>query len=85
MASLLDRITMAQMNYDGLNRVVQRTQPAPPLAKMTPLKALKPSLRDARIASASINDQELLKQNDKVGIQNRKKNQTPKIMTKLET
>jgi len=84
MASLLDRITMAQMNYDGLNRVVQRTQPAPPLAKMTPLKALKPSLLSARIASASINDQELLKQNDKVGIQNRKKNQTPKIMTKLE-
>ena len=84
MASLLDRITMAQMNYDELNRVVQRTQPAPPLAKMTPLNALKPSLLSARIASASINDQELLKQNDKVGIQNRKKNQTPKIMTKLE-
>jgi hypothetical protein len=75
---------MAQMTYDGLNHVVQKTQPAPPLAKMTPLKALKPSRLSSKIASASINDQELLKQNDKVGIQNRKKSQTPKIMTKLE-
>lgn len=84
MSSLLDRITMAQMTYDGLNQVVQKTQPAPPLAKMTPLKALKPSRLSSKIASASINDQELLKQNDKVGIQNRKKSQTPKVMTKLE-
>ena len=84
MSSLLDRITMAQMTYDGLNQVVQKTQPAPPLAKMTPLKALKPSILSAKIASASINDQELLRQNDKVGIQNRRKSQTPKVMTKVE-
>ena len=64
MSSLLDRITMAQMTYDGLNQVVQKTQPAPPLAKMTPLKALKPSRLSSKIASASINDQELLKQNE---------------------
>ena len=84
MSSLLDRITMAQMTYDGLNQVVQKTQPAPPLAKMTPLKALKPSRLSSKIASASINDQELLKQNDKIGIQNRRKSQTPKVMTRLE-
>ena len=84
MSSLLDRITMAQMTYDGLNRVIDKTQPAPPLAKMTPLKALKPSFLSAKIASASINDQELLRQNDKVGIQNRRKSQTPKVMTKVE-
>jgi hypothetical protein len=84
MSSFLDRITRAQMTYDGLNRVIDKTQPAPPLAKMTPLKALKPSYLSAKIASASINDQELLRQNDKVGVMNRKKSQTPKIMTKLE-
>jgi len=84
MSSLLDRITMAQMSYDGLNNIVQKTQKAPSLVKRQPIRALKPSFLASKIASNSINDQELLLQNDNVGKQNRKRNQTPKIMTKLE-
>ena len=84
MPSLLDKQTRASNETNKLNLIIDKTQLAPPLAKRTPLKVLKPSLQDSRIASSSINDYELLLQNDKVGIRNRKKSQTPKIMTKLE-
>ena len=84
MPSLLDRQTRASQETNQLNRIIDKTQLAPPLAKRTPLKALKPSLQDSRIASSSMNDNELLLQNDKVGIRNRRRSQVPKIMTKLE-
>ena len=84
MSSLLDRITMAQMKTDGLDNIVQKTQKAPSLVKRQPVRALKPSFLSSKIASKSLNDQELLLQNDNIGKQNRRRSQTPKIMTRLE-
>jgi len=82
--SLLDRQTANALSYEKQQARIQLTQPAPPLAKVSPVKRIQPGKFQSRIASYSIGDQELLLQNDKIGKQNRRKNQVPKIMTKVE-
>jgi hypothetical protein len=82
--SLLDKITNASLNYQRLMKNIDQTQRAPYLARVDAPKRIKPDKLTSRITSYDLNDQELLLQNQKIGIANRKIRQTPKIMTKLE-
>jgi hypothetical protein len=82
--SLLDRQTAKAISYEKQQARIQLSQPAPPLAKVSPLKKIQPGVLQSKIASYSIGDQELLLQNDKIGKINRRRNQVPKVLSKVE-
>jgi hypothetical protein len=82
--SLLDRITSASLENQRLNLIIDKTQPAPPTIHVTKPKRIKPDLLTSKIVTKDLNDQELLLQNDKIGKISRRRNQVPKVLSKLE-
>jgi len=83
--SLLNRQTNASLNYEKGRLIIDKTQPAPrPLVIRQPLKSTLSSDLQNRITASNMTDLHLLRQNDRTGIQNRRRNQVPKVMSKVE-
>ena len=83
--SLLDKQTNASLKFQKNRLIIDKTQPAPrPLVIKQPIRPIISSSLQNRITSADMTDLLLLKQNQRVGVENRKRNQVPKTMTKIE-